>query len=201
MYYKIIRPCITLIMIQFIATATSAQRFTVDDVPLSWKDFEKRKDFNNHPYTAKIYPDPTFKAKRNKKNGITYHHFSWGLEFKRSWVKSEFIDGSPDSAKQSLLNHEKGHLLLYMIGIKKVQNSVDNFTFSKRIKLEMDSIYKVHLGNIKADNERYDEETNHNRVAEKQKEWIDKLMAELNNLYADEKKLRVEWEAEAPERQ
>lgn len=178
--------------------AVGAQPFTIDDIPLSWKDFKVRKDFNNHPYAAKIYTDPTFETKRIKRNGTTYQHFSWEIEFKRSWVKAKFMDEAPDSVKRSLLNHEKGHLLIHMIGLKKVQNSIDNFTFSKKIRAELDSIYKAHLGNLQADNERYDEETNHSAIAEKQKEWIDKLLAELNALYIDEKKLQLKFEAEAP---
>ena len=198
MFHTSIKTCLVFIAIQFIVVATSAQPFTIDDVPLSWKNFKVRKDFNNHPYAAKIYTDPTLKTKQSKKNGTTYQHFSWGIEFKRSWVKAKFMDEAPDSVKRSLLNHEKGHLLIHMIGLKKVQNSFKNFTFSKRFKVELDSIYKVHLGNIPADNERYDEETNHMLIVEKQKEWIDKLLAELNALYIDEKKLQLKFEAEVP---
>jgi len=197
MSYRIIKTCIILVAIQFSAITTDAQQFTIDDVPLSWKDFKVRKDLNSHPYAAKIYPDFTLETKQSKKNGVTYQRFSWKIEFKGSWVKARFMDEAHDSTKQSLLNHEKGHLLIDMIGLKKVQKSIGNFTFSKRKKIELDSIYIVHLGNLRVDNERYDEETNHSRIAEKQKEWIDKLLTELNALYADEKKLRLELEAEA----
>jgi hypothetical protein len=94
------------------------------------------------------------------------------------------------------LSHEKGHLVIALIKFKQLESDLKKFKYSRNYKKEMDSIFKTCYDQIHLTNETYDNETNHMLIVDKQQEWIKKLLQQLNELYAEDKKLPMKFEIE-----
>lgn len=173
-----------------------AQTFHIDDIPLKWKDFTIKRDFRKHPFSARIFTQMPFRWETKTEKGVIRLSIFIRVEVDRekSWVKEEFMEKSTDEAKKALLNHEKGHYIIAFIHYKKFQKLLQEHTFSKRMKPEMDSLYTTVLAEMNAMNTRYDDETDHIKNTEKQSAWQEQLMAEFNKWYADEKKISRECE-------
>jgi hypothetical protein len=157
-----------------------------------------KEGFRNHPFDAKIYTNTPFNWKVKNKGDKALLVISTELivNAEKSWVKKEFLDRNQKAKTQELLNHEKGHFIIALIKFKQLENDLVKFPYSRNVKKEMDSIFKACSGQTQLINETYDTETNHMLIADKQQEWIKKLLQQLNELYAEEKKLSMKFEIE-----
>lgn len=188
----------TICVLCLFVTSLAAQPFIIDDIPLRWKDFEVKDGFRSHPYSAKIY---TYLRYEYKFEGVDAKTQTRPLVIEteltvqeQSWVKKEFISVATAEQKQALLNHEKGHLIVALICFKELQQNFSGFHFTKRFKVELDSLHKLAMAKSDSLNTLYDNETNHSVIVEKQSEWEKKLLAEVDRLYGEEKKLRTQFE-------
>jgi hypothetical protein len=184
---------ILLLIISF--NKIHAQQFSIEDIPLTWKDFTIKEGFRNHPYSAKIFTQFQPGKYKQKENKIKFEVELY-VDNDKSWVKEEFIKKADKDVKEKLLSHEKGHLIIALIKFKQLENDLAKFPYSRNFKKEMDSIFKACYSQSHLINETYDNETNHMLVVDKQQEWIKKLLQQLNELYAEEKKLSMKFEIE-----
>lgn len=182
-----------LLVISF--SKTQAQQFSIEDIPLTWKDFTIKEGFRNHPYSAKIYTHVQPGNYKLKESKIKFE-VELFVDNDKSWVKEEFIKKSDKDVKGKLLSHEKGHLIIALIKFKQLKNDLAKFPYSHNFKKEMDSIFKTCYSQTQLINDTYDNETNHMQIADKQQEWIKNLLQQLNELYAEEKKLSMKFEIE-----
>ncbi len=182
-------------IILFTSTLTYAQRFTIEDIPLKWNDFTAKEGFRNHPYDAKIYTQIQPGNYKRKGDKITFGAELF-VDKEKSWVKEEFMEKSNKEVKEKLLSHEKGHLIIALIEFKQLETNLARFPYSRNYKKEMDSIYKACYHQLQLVNDTYDNETNHMKITDKQEEWIKKLLKQLNELYAEDKKLTMKFEIE-----
>jgi hypothetical protein len=197
--HKIFIKISTILLLIISFSKVHAQQFSIEDIPLTWKDFTVKEGFRNHPFDAKIYTNTPYKWKIKNKDNKTSLVISMELfvNTEKSWVKKEFLDKNQKDKTQELLNHEKGHFIIALIHFKKAQKILSEYTFNKQqVKLQIDSIFKSANARLDSTNETYDNETNHMLVADKQQEWINKLLQQLNELYAGDKKFPMKFEIE-----
>lgn len=189
---------ILIILLLTIVNVTNlhAQQFTIENIPLTWKDFIVKEGLRNHPYSAKIITQFQPGKYKQKENKIKFEVELY-VDNDKSWVKEEFIKKADKDVKEKLLNHEKGHLIIALIRFKLLENDLSKFQYSRNYKREMDSIFKACYSQTQLMNETYDNETNHMLITDKQQEWIKKLLQQLNELYAEDKKLSMKFEIEA----
>jgi hypothetical protein len=197
--YNITHPMRALIILFLVVvsfTKLHAQQISIEDIPLTWKDFIVKEGFRNHPYSAKIYTHVQPGNYKLKDSKIKFE-VELLVDNDKSWVKEEFIKKSDKNVKEKLLSHEKGHLIIALIKFKQLENDLTKFPYSRNFKKEIDSIFKACYSQIQLINETYDNETNHMQIVEQQQEWIKKLLQQLNELYVEEKKLPMKFEIEA----
>ncbi len=190
---------IGILIVLLTSSLASAQQFTLNDVSLSWKDFTKKPGFRNHPYDAKIYTqiDYRYKVKENREGIVVKTTVRQYVDKEKSWVKEAFLQKYSKEIHTLLLNHEKGHQLISLIHFKQLEEQLKSYPFSKNFKKELDSIYKAAIASNKLMDELYDAETNHMKLTDKQKEWEQKLLQQLNKLYANERRISTEFEVES----
>jgi hypothetical protein len=186
---------ILLLFIVASSICSYSQQLTLEDIPLTWKDFTIKEGFRNHPYSAKIFTQFQPGKYKQKEHKIKFEVELY-VDNDKSWVKEEFIKKADKDAKEKLLNHEKGHLIIALIKFKQLENDLSKFQYSRNFKKEMDSIFKACYSQSHLMNETYDNETNHMRITDKQEEWIKSLLQQLNELYAEDKKLPMKFEIE-----
>lgn len=174
----------------------AAQPFVIDDIPLTWKDFTLKEGFHNHPFTAYTYTQILPYRYELKKGKIEFEQ-ELIVNHDKSWVKEEFMEKASKEQKQQLLNHEKGHLIIALINLRQSVNTFNTFVYSSRnYKKELDSISKESYNQLKLMNETYDSETNHMKLTDKQTEWMNNLLKQLNEWYADDKKIYMKFDVE-----
>jgi len=176
-----------------------AQQFTMADIPLKWKHFTIKKGIR-HSHVAKISRQVLLSYRYKEKNEQGKRPLIVAAELvvdkDKSWIKKEYLDAADPALKDALLNHEKGHLAISLKWHRKLQQTFSDFKFSKRVRIEMDSLYNIVRENADEENERYDRETNHMLNVDKQAQWEQKIFTELNDLYADDKILPMKFEVE-----
>ncbi len=93
-----------------------------------------------------------------------------------SWVKDE---GKNDH----VLRHEQYHFHIAEIWARKLRQEIAAKKWStKTFEKEFNSLFKKQMGQLLKEQLRYDEETNHSKMVEKQTEWEKKIDATLNQL-------------------
>ena len=87
-----------------------------------------------------------------------------------------------DSLSAIVLAHERLHFDITELYARKFRQRISNFTFTNEINIEMERInnaINVELGEMQ---KKYDAETDHSQILEKQTEWQNFIAAELKNL-------------------
>lgn len=122
-----------------------------------------------------------------------YQAFTWTiLSYKYNFVKSNqeqmnirFVVSSKADTAQSyfesarrlkndtlLLKHEQGHadiVYIYAVRLKEIFRQTP--FYKRNYKTEIDGIFKVLFANMRAEQARYDLETNHSKNRVEQKKW------------------------------
>ena len=91
------------------------------------------------------------------------------------------------------LNHERRHLDITEVYARKLRQAISKTRFSsKHFIKELDRLFKDYVTQHRAEQVRYDHETNHSTVTEQQRNWdkkIDEWMNELSAFSATEMKV------------
>jgi|GEM_PF-615927 len=181
--YGVMKKYLLSACLVFIMQSVFAQTIIIDgkeeDRPLRWSDFKGVPD-NNSPYAAMTSWNLKVSMKSKSTNGgpANIQELDIALEFnpKKSWVKT-------GKANDELLKHEQGHFdigrlcLLEMLQVMKTIPPKEQVT--KLPVLYQELMQKYHEMGL-----RYDKETNHCLIREKQLEWNHFLDAEEKRLRA-----------------
>jgi len=92
---------------------------------------------------------------------------------KESWFK-------PDKVNAIILSHEQGHFDITEIQARKLRKEFSNYKVTKNYKNDLQSMYTKAENDRKAMQMKYDKETNHSIILEKQKEWNNFIQKELS---------------------
>lgn len=184
--YQYIRNAILLLLViaPFIC---HSQSLTMDDIPVTWSSF-KKVNYDTaelSSYTAVTYPDYSFKYRIESKDGQKYYHIQCGVRFNmnRSCVSQQFLQNASAGAKQQLLNHEKGHYIISMIGFKELTDTLESLQELADMKECVEKIASGIFTEINEIDKAYDLVTNHGMHPDEQQKREQALLDKLNGLY------------------
>lgn len=145
------------------------------NVRLKWDDFKGKPD-NSQIYDAST--ESTVKCDlKGDQRGVTITAVCF-FEKSKSWVKK-------GKRGDTLLKHEQGHFDLAELYTRKLRKAMKEASFTdKNVNSEFRTIYQKYVGDLKKEQARYDKETHHSTIYEKQKEWEARIAEELNAMNA-----------------
>jgi len=174
-------------------TLVNAQKFTIQDIPLYWSDFNLTSRPASNGFVARISTSLSRNYSRSKDDdNVILLNVILSINKKASCADYVFLDMEPDSSKNALLNHEKGHLIIALLHFRKMIDSLSKRHFSVRYKLEADSVMKALWNEDGAMSAFYDNDTNHGIITKRQLAWEKSLMIQFNNLCATDDKIAFE---------
>ena len=147
--------------------------------PLVWSDFKGAPDGSN-VNAALTSSKIVFGYNYNSRDGFGWH-IQCLFDKSRSWVrvKNDFI-----------LAHEQGHFDITEMYARKLQKQLKGYSFNKdKAQKEVPAIYQAIMKEQVDTQNRYDAETDHSRIKDKQLAWLEKIKKGLDELkeYADYK--------------
>ncbi len=153
--------------------------FWNESYKLKWSDFKGKPDGN--PFMALSNCAFYYKPVPVVKNGVMEIQFSLFANFDRSlsWVK-------PDQHKDTLLAHEQLHFDICELHIRKLKKRIrENEYNPMEFESQMHVYFQEAWSNYMNDQQKYDDETQHGIVSEKQQSWQEIVRMQLNKISDD----------------
>ena len=189
--YKIIAFLSLFITIIICAPSQAQAQYHFNDIQLSWRDFIKK----NVPISSNAAAQTAVEliitsSVENDKLLIVIELIQ---DRDKSWVSRQFLQRATDTESRNLLNHEKLHYAINLIGLKMLYNTLSDFTFSKDYKSELAGIFNSINRVTTKSNSDYDRQTTHGIKKEAQEIWTEDIFQQLNDLYPNEEKLTTTY--------
>jgi hypothetical protein len=145
------------------------------NIRLKWDDFKGKPD-KSQPFDASTETSVKSDLKGSGDDiTITIVCF---FEKSKSWVKK-------GKRGDTLLKHEQGHFDLAELYTRKMRKAMKEASFtSKNVNAEFKKIYLKYVGDLKKEQTRYDNETKHSIIYDKQKEWEARIAQDLKAMNA-----------------
>jgi hypothetical protein len=132
---------------------------------LTWEDFK-----------GKFMPQSDYVASTS--SGI-YFTYSYGTKHKKlkykyivtSYFHPEKSWYNPTQVSPYILKHEQTHFNISELHARMLRKEINEFSFTKNIKHEMDSLYNQIEIRRRAMQEKFDIETHHSKNKKKEKSW------------------------------
>lgn len=180
----------------FISQVLWSQNYDIDDINLSWRNFTKKDVAVNSRVAAqthvKIDIDYSLNSISNRKDELTIN-LAVTQSRDESWVSRQFLMKASDADSRKLLNHEKLHYIINLIGFKKLYNEMKDYNFSSDYKSEITSIFKKYTKEIDKLNSDYDKQTKHGTIVRNQSKWEEQIMDMFNDQYMHDKKIKTQY--------
>jgi hypothetical protein len=158
------------------------------DRKLTWADFKsKKQEFGTGMDAYTAYTITLTPENNGKTDSITVH-VECSFEKNKSGVKK---------GKQSddLLKHEQGHFDLAEVYARLLRKKLSaTKTSLQNAQNTLNNLYKSAFAELEAEQAKYDRETDHSRVADKQELWNKKIagrLAELENFSGTVVKVKI----------
>jgi len=145
------------------------------DIILKWKDFKGKQD-NNHPFDAETNWAVEYSC------GLNQDTLSFTLKcyFDKngSWVKK-------GKETDVLLNHERMHFNLGEVYSRKLRKALLEHAYNREtINEDVQTLYNNMFSECQVAQKRYDKDTNHSKIQDKQEQWDEEIAASLKKLEA-----------------
>ncbi|HCM75153.1 MAG TPA: hypothetical protein DIS90_02135 [Cytophagales bacterium] len=164
-----------LILILLLAKATADEPIIWNkEKRLSWNDFQATAPkLDSHIALSRV--EIQYESQVDKAGRMTMDIKGVFIK-EQSWVKQ-------DRKSDNILKHEQYHFNLTELWARKLRREVASKKWNtKTFEKEFTSLFKKHMAQTLKEQLRYDNETNHSQVSDKQKEWernIDQELVEL----------------------
>ena len=146
----------------------------VIDRPLTWKDFKGKKP-SSSPYKASTATIIGYEVEGYPENLSFKIYFLFSP--KKSWVSKPFLKSADKKISTLLLKHEQGHYDIARVISWEMDKALNSFVYDKKkLRSQIDSIYRHFYKKEKGIQNLYDKQTDHSRVEGEQKKW-DKVIA------------------------
>lgn len=138
---------------------------------LNWNDFQgKAPRLDTHAALSRV--EVHYESEVDKAGKMTMNIESVFIK-ELSWVKEE-------SKQEQILRHEQYHFHITEIWARKLRKEITLKKWStKTFEKEFNTLFKKLMGQVIKEQLRYDNETDHSKMAEKQKEWEKKIDQDL----------------------
>ena len=172
-------------MYKFLITALLSCLFIQDEPTITWKLSNRLEwsDFKADPQPREEVVAVTasglsfgYSTKRYNTGRIEYD-FNVVAHFypEKSWYVKQHVTNNT-------LNHERLHFDITELHARKFRQIVRTTNFTRDIDKEMDAIHGRINADLRTMQKKYDSETDHSRNVEKQIEWQNFIIKELNAL-------------------
>ncbi|MGO3184113.1 MAG: DUF922 domain-containing protein [Aequorivita sp.] len=140
---------------------------------LTWEDF-RGKPIASASFVASTNTGINFQYSYSLKNGDVSVEYSVASFFypKKSWFQ-------PGKVNQHILNHEQTHFDISELHARMLRKNLAGKKFSKKIKSEIESIYRQIEQKRRAMQVKFDAETDHSRNMEKEILWEKQIAKQL----------------------
>jgi hypothetical protein len=150
-----------------------------EERPLSWDDFQGKSEAKGYEF-AGISNWYIYKTRYNKKGGVLKVWIYAYVDTKMSW---KIENGNSEYG----LHHEQMHFNIQEVFARQIRKAFQEMKFDTGIPLEeayneLDNVFKYYRQEASKTQKVYDEETAHSMNREKQNEWDEKIMKELEQL-------------------
>ncbi|MCB0468659.1 MAG: DUF922 domain-containing protein, partial [Aequorivita sp.] len=132
---------------------------------LTWKDF-RGKPVPSASFVASTNTGISFQYSYSIKNGAV--HVEYSVE---SFFNPEGSWYIPERVNAHILRHEQAHFDISELHARMLRKNLHGKKFTKRIKSEIEGIYKQVEQKRRAMQTRFDAETDHSRNEEKEAFW------------------------------
>ena len=143
---------------------------------LTWEDFQGPPKMDQD-YAAQTYSGISYGFNATVTNGevVVQYEVNCYFVLNKSWVKPQYADNY-------LLGHEQLHFDITELMTRKLRKRFSEKKFTENVKKEMRAIYETVNKERVEMQRKYDEETEHSKIEDKQKEWEVFVVQELQKL-------------------
>lgn len=140
---------------------------------LTWEDF-RGKPIPSASFVASTNTGINFQYSYSLKNDEVSVEYSVASFFypEKSWFQ-------PGKVTQHILNHEQGHFDISELHARILRKNLDGKNFSKKIKSEIEAIYRQVEQKRRAMQVKFDAETDHSRNENKEILWEKDIAKQL----------------------
>lgn len=164
---------------------------SLSDIDLSWRNFSKKNIGRNVPAAAQTAVNIQLAYEVEDDNLIITLRLR---QLKSdSWVSRQFLQRATDAESTRLLNHEKLHYAINLISLRRMYEQMNARNYTDQYQSEITGIFNEHNRWNQQTNSTYDRETRHGTLTEKQEEWEEKILKELNDTYPPEIPIETDY--------
>lgn len=136
-----------------------------EDRKLTWDDFRGRPS-GSPEYVASTNSGISFSYSYSTKNDKVILEYNVQSNFypELSWYRNGIVT-------DYILKHEQTHFDISELYARKLRKKIEEAIFTKNIKEELDAIYSENERQRQQTQHKYDRETEHSKLAEKEFQW------------------------------
>jgi len=172
-----------------------AQVIQLDDIPLGWKDFQG-KEASRSKHTAAHISLALGYGFRGIPISSNKHRLSFTTKIallrEKSWINQPLFARLEPREQQTLLGHEKGHLMIGLIYYKTLKQAFDKGKYKGNIKRKVHRTFNKINAKMNRYHKAYDKKTNHGSLKDEQQRWNRRLLKQLNEQYSLHELLELE---------
>jgi hypothetical protein len=170
-----------LLIIFFLPFFLSAQKIKKEDIinwsndrPLTWADFKGKIDPANKLEAAATCTQLIVTPDNQCKDSIKYFVYAQAVKTKSWKLKKEDSD--------YMLKHEQTHFDIAELFARKLRKELAETAFTtKTLNSQIEKLFNKYFKLLEEEQKKYDKETNHSIIKEKQEEWNNKIKEDLNS--------------------
>ncbi|WP_310992356.1 DUF922 domain-containing protein [Aequorivita marina] len=142
---------------------------------LTWEDFQGTP-IPSANFVASTNTGISFQYSYSLKNGDVSVEYTVASFFypEKSWFQ-------PGKVNQHILNHEQAHFDISELHARILRKNLADKTYTKKVKSEIEGIYRKVEQERRAMQVRFDAETDHSRNVEKEALWEKQIAKQLVN--------------------
>ena len=144
------------------------------DRPLTWADFKGTPDATNKQEAAATCTELIITPDNQSKDSIKYFVYAQAVKNKSWKIKKDESD--------YILKHEQTHFDIAELFARKLRKELSETAFTtKTLNSQVEKIFRKFYKLLEEEQNKYDKETNHSIIKEKQEEWNKKILEDLNS--------------------
>src|SRR5690606_25469948 len=183
-------------LIALVPSQGMAQKIELDDIPIGWNDFQGTKAPRAEHTAAHIsfgisYGYTSIPITRNK------HKLAFRTKINllrdKSWLNRDTYARLNPQKRQNLLNHEKGHFIIGLIYYKELVQAFNKREYTGNIKRQTRHTFNKINSKMDRYNNEYDKDTKHGSARDKQQQWNNRLLKQLNQQYSRKELRQMEF--------
>lgn len=185
-----------ILLIGIFQNSFAQKKYELKDINLSWVHFTKKDSSLNSKVVAQTHVNIDIEYELKNATGRRQEliiKLSVTQSREQSWVSKQYLMTATDKDSDALLNHEKIHYIINLIGFKNIYLELSNYSFSADYKSEITSIFRKYTNEIDKMNNEYDRQSKHGTNRAGQNKWKKNIMKLFNDLYGNDPSIQTQY--------